>query len=115
MDEIERVDILLTRLNDYILSILDEVFTEYYNEIIQYVPIEYRFLITKNRVRRIVMGTKKVISRMDNDVKKKIAIEVRRVFDMVEGDYMHSVLTGKPDVKLAMLLQDMGQVHFNGI
>lgn len=115
MNDIERVEILLTKLNSYILDILDTVFQQHYEDIISLVPVQYRYMISRGMIRRLVKGSRNVIMKLDPAIKREIAVTIRSVFDNVEDDYMHSVLRGKPDKDLGMLLQDMNQIHWNGI
>ncbi|MEM0142917.1 MAG: hypothetical protein QXL94_03050 [Candidatus Parvarchaeum sp.] len=106
---------VLTVVTDHILTVLDEVFQQHYNDIIALVPIQYRYMITKSFVRRIVKGSRSVINKLDSNIKRSIAVDIRNVMNDIEGEYMRTVMKGKPDKSLGMLLQEMGEVHWNGI
>lgn len=115
MDDIQRVDIVLEHLNDYIVGIIDQIFDQYYNDIVHFIDPEIRIFITKKRVHRVIQGSRGVIRKLDPQIKQRIAVEIRRVFDNAEDEYMHSVMMGKPNEGLGKLLENMGQIHWNGI
>lgn len=115
MDDIQRVEVLLSKVNDHILTVLDDIFEQYRNEIMHLVPYEYRFILTKGFIRRLVKGSRKVIHDLNPAVKQQIAVDIRNLFQDVEEEYVHSVMIGKPNKDLGLVLQEMGQVHWNGI
>lgn len=115
MDDIKRVDLVLSHINDYIVSIIDTTIDQYYNDIIHFVDPELRIFITKKRIHRILSGSKSVIAKLDPQIKQRIALEIRKVFDDVDDAYMRSVMHGKPDKELGALLTEMNVIQWNGI
>lgn len=106
---------VLSTITDRILLVLDEVFQRHYNDIIGLVPLQYRGFITKGFIKRLVSGSRVVIMKLEPNIKRSIAVDIKKIMSVVEDEYMHSVMVKKPDKSLGLLLEEMGEVKWNGI
>lgn len=87
----------------------------HYPEIWDEVPPVARPFITTKSVMRVLHRLKNIIPKIPKYEKYMMVIEMKKILDSLEDEYMHSVMLSKPNLDIAELLQGMGEIHYDGV
>lgn len=86
-----------------------------YPEVWEEIPVVARPFITVRNVMGWLNKLKEIIPKIPKYEKYTMIIEMKRIFDELEDNYVTSVMHGKPDDNLVGMLEKLGEMYFDGV